>query len=81
MRYCLHALMLAALPLVSGIAHAACLPTLGTDDCFRARDPSVQVIKHRYLDAPTRPQVRSRSKRHSETKGLNISPRSPSNAS
>jgi hypothetical protein len=80
MRYCLHALILAALPLVSGSAHAVCLPTLGTDDCFRAGNPWVQAIEHHYLD-DTWHQVRSRSKRHSETKGLNISPRSPSNAS
>jgi hypothetical protein len=40
------------LPLVSTIAHGACLPTLGTDDCFRGEDPEVQAIEHRYLDAP-----------------------------
>jgi hypothetical protein len=51
------ALILVALPLFGGIAHAACLPTLGVDDCFRAGDPMVQAIEHRYLDAPTRDRV------------------------
>jgi hypothetical protein len=36
MRNFLSALILIALPLIGGIAHAGCLPTLGTDDCFRA---------------------------------------------
>jgi hypothetical protein len=46
--------------LISGIAHAACLPTLGADDCSRGADPQVQVIEHHYLDAPTRDQTPSR---------------------
>jgi hypothetical protein len=54
-------LILGALPiLVTGISHAACLPTLGTDDCFRASDPRVQAIEHRYLDAPTREPAKRR---------------------
>jgi hypothetical protein len=43
---------LGILPLVSTIAHGACLPTLGTDNCSRGEDPVVQAIEHRYLDAP-----------------------------
>jgi hypothetical protein len=27
------------------------------DECFRAGDPMVQAIEHRYLDASTRDQV------------------------
>jgi hypothetical protein len=46
--------------LISAIAHAACLPTLGTDDCSREADSQLQVIEHHYLDAPTRNQTRSR---------------------
>ena len=53
--------VLGTLPfLVSAIAHAACLPTLGTDDCSREADSQLQVIEHHYLDAPTRVQTRSR---------------------
>ena len=63
MHYWLNTLMLGTLPLVSGIAHAACLPTLGTDDCFRATDPRVQAIEHHYLDAPTRDRTLSGSRR------------------
>jgi hypothetical protein len=74
MRNCLSVPILVALPLVSGIAHAACLPTLGTDDCFRAGDSRVQAIEHRYLDVPTRDRVPSRSKRHSHAKRLKVSP-------
>jgi hypothetical protein len=48
---------LVSLQLVGGIAQAACLPTLGMDDCFGARDPMVQAIEHRNLDAATRDQV------------------------
>jgi hypothetical protein len=35
---------------LSAGAQAACLPTLGTGDCWRAWDPWVQAIEHRYLD-------------------------------
>jgi hypothetical protein len=73
------ALILVALPLSGGIAHAACLPTLGMG--FRAGDPSVQAIEHRYLDVPTRDRLRSRSKRHSQAKRLKVSPPLSSNAS
>jgi hypothetical protein len=52
MRHWFNILTLGALPLVCGIAHGACLPTLGTDDCFRAADPRLQAIEHHYLDAP-----------------------------
>jgi hypothetical protein len=44
-------LRLGILPLVSTIAHGACLPTLGTDDCLRGADPVVQAIEHHYLHA------------------------------
>jgi hypothetical protein len=54
------------LPLANTIAQGACLPTLGTDDCFRVGDPVVQAIEHRYLDAPT--QARPRLKRHHQVK-------------
>ena len=55
MRYWIRVKVLATLPiLASGIVHAACLTTLGTDDCFRAGDPRVQAIEHRYLDIPRR---------------------------
>jgi hypothetical protein len=81
MRNCLMALMLVALPLVSEIARAACLPTLGMDDCFGAEDPMVQAIEHRYLDVPRQDQAPARSKRHSHAKRLRVSPRSPSSAS
>jgi hypothetical protein len=63
MRNCLSALILFSLQLAGGIAQAACLPTLGMDDCFRVGDPMVQAIEHRYLDAPTRDQTPSRPKR------------------
>lgn len=63
MRSCLPGLILVALPLAGGLAHAACLPTLGTDDCFRQRDRSVQAIEHRYLDAPLRYPMPSRHRR------------------
>jgi hypothetical protein len=70
-RNCPIAVLLGALPiLVSGMAHAACLPTLGTDDCFRASDPRVQAIEHRYLDPPPRKSA----KRHLRAKRP---PRSP----
>jgi hypothetical protein len=52
------------LPLFSTIAQAACLPTLGTDDCFRGGDPLVQAIEHRYLDAPQLLRPPSWSKSH-----------------
>jgi hypothetical protein len=42
------------LPLGSGVLQAACLPTLGTDDCARSWDPLVQAIDHKYMDAPVR---------------------------
>jgi hypothetical protein len=44
--------ILASLPVVSGAAKATCLPTRGTDNCFRAGDPLIQAIEHRYLDVP-----------------------------
>jgi hypothetical protein len=37
---------------IGGSAQAACLPTLGTEACARAWDPTVQAIEHYYLDAP-----------------------------
>jgi hypothetical protein len=42
---------------LSGAANAACLTTLGTDECGRAWDPQVQAIAHRYFDVPTRRNV------------------------
>ena len=78
MRYRLSALILAALPLMSGIAHAECLPTLGMEDCFRAGDPWVQAIEHHYLDAPTRERLPSRAKRHAQSKKQKVSPSSAS---
>jgi hypothetical protein len=77
MRHWLRVLMLGTLPLVSGIAHGGCLPTLGMDDCFRAADPRVQAIEHYYLDAPARNQDSSRAGRHR----LNKHPRLPSKTS
>ena len=32
--------------------HAACLPTLGMEDCPRMWDPRVQAIEHQYLEVP-----------------------------
>jgi hypothetical protein len=78
MRNYLIALILVAASLSNGIAHAACLPTLGMDDCFRAGDPWVQAIEHHYLDVPTRDRVYSRSKRHSQAKTLKPPPSNPS---
>jgi hypothetical protein len=78
MRNCSIALILVTLPLSDGIAHAACLPTLGMDDCFRAGDPWVQAIEHHYLDVPARDRMHSRSKRHSQAKSLKPSPSNPS---
>jgi hypothetical protein len=63
MRHWLSALILGML-LIGGGAHAKCLPTLGTDDCFRAADPTVQAIEHHYLDAPAHDQKSSRLRRH-----------------
>ena len=62
-------LALLLLPLGSSVLQAACLPTLGTDDCARSWDPLVQAITHKYLDAPFR-EVRSkraRAARHART--------------
>jgi len=78
MRYRPSALILVAVPLVSGIVHAECLPTLGMDDCFRAGDPWVQAIEHHYLDAPTRERLPSRAKRHAQSKKQKVSPSSAS---
>jgi hypothetical protein len=79
MHHWLSAMILGTLPfLISGIAHAACLPTLGTDDCPRGADPRVQAIEHHYLDAPTRDRAPSRRLRAKRPKNL---PRSPSNTS
>lgn len=65
---------LGALPfLIGATAHAACLPTLGIDDCSRAADSQAQMIEHRHLDAPTRdhtssrPRPRSRARSPSKT--------------
>ena len=80
-RNSLSALLLVALPLLSGTAHAACMPTLGMDDCFRAEDPLVQAIEHRYLDVPRRDQMPARSERRSHSKRLKVSPPPPSNPS
>jgi hypothetical protein len=74
MRYRLIALILVAVPLLSGIARAECLPTLGMDDCFRAGDPWVQAIEHHYLDTPTRERPPSRAKRHAQSKKQKVSP-------
>jgi hypothetical protein len=78
MRYRLSALMLVTVPLVSGIAHAECLPTLGTEDCFRAGDPWVQAIEHHYLDFRARERPPSRAKRHAQSKKQKVSPASAS---
>jgi hypothetical protein len=56
------------LALVSTTADGACLPTLGTDDCFRGGDPVVQAIEHRYLDVPAWVRALSWSKRHRQVK-------------
>ncbi len=61
--------------LISGVAHAACLPTLGTDDCSRAADAGLQVIEHHYLDAPTRDRTPRLGQRQRSKKA-----RSPSKA-
>ena len=63
MRHWLSALMLGLL-LIGGASHAKCLPTLGTDDCFRAADPIVQAIEHHYLDTPSHDQKFSPSRSH-----------------
>jgi hypothetical protein len=68
-RTCWRALTLVMFPFLAGGAlHAACLPTLGTDDCARSWDPRIQPMEHRYLDVPTpRVPVRhARSRRHSQ---------------
>jgi hypothetical protein len=75
MRNYLVALILVAVSLSDGIAHAACLPTLGMDDCFRAGDPWVQAIEHHYLDGH---RAYSRSKLHPQAKSLKPSPSNPS---
>ncbi len=49
---CTAALSLIMLALSTGTSLGACLPTLGTEDCFRAWDLRVQTIEHRYLDVP-----------------------------
>ena len=36
----------------SGASRAACLPTLGTEDCPRMWDLRAQAIEHKYLDVP-----------------------------
>ncbi len=46
------ALLLIMLALSVRASAAACLPTLGMEDCFRAWDPAVQAIEHKYLDVP-----------------------------
>jgi hypothetical protein len=68
-------MLLGTLPLlIGGVAHAQCLATLGTDDCFRAADPAVQAIEHHYLD-PRRDHSRTRPRRHLRAK---VSSRVPS---
>jgi hypothetical protein len=62
------------LVLASTVAHGACLPTLGTDDCFRGGDPVVQAIEHHYLDAPAFVHQSSWSKRHRQVKKSPVSP-------
>jgi hypothetical protein len=75
-RHWLSALMLlGSLPfLIGGVARAQCLTTLGTDDCFRAADPAVQVIEHHYLDR-RRDQSHARPRPHLRAK---VSSRVPS---
>jgi hypothetical protein len=63
MRHWLSALILGLL-LIGGVAHAKCLPTLGTDDCFRAADSIVQAIEHHYLDTPAHDQKSFRLRGH-----------------
>jgi hypothetical protein len=73
-RHCQISCVLAMLSfLIGDIAHAACLPTLGTDDCSREADSQLQVIEHHYLDAPSRDRTPSR-RQHQRSKGA----RSPS---
>ena len=67
MRHWLSALILGLL-LIGGVAHAECLPTLGTDDCFRVADPTVQAIEHHYLDAAARDKKGSQLRRHLRAK-------------
>jgi hypothetical protein len=68
-------LLILALPFsFAGTGRAACLTTLGTDDCGRAWDPQVQAIEHRYLDFPTRevwPRRHVRSKKDHGDMGAN----------
>ena len=40
------------------------MPTLGMDDCFRAQDPYVQAIEHRYLDFTRWVPSRSKHRLH-----------------
>ena len=44
----------------NGPVRAACLPTLGTDDCLRWDYFQIQPLWHRYLDTPTRREPGSR---------------------
>jgi hypothetical protein len=68
-------MILGTLPfLIGGVAHAQCLTTLGTDDCFRAADPTVQAMEHHYLD-PRRDHSPARPRRHLRAK---VSSRVPS---
>jgi hypothetical protein len=68
-------MLLGTLPfLIGGVAHAQCLTTLGTDDCFRSADPAVQAIEHHYLDR-RRDQSRAHPRRHLRAK---VSSRVPS---
>jgi hypothetical protein len=60
------ALPIVLLPFVGGTLQAACLPTLGTEDCPRMWVPEVQAMAHKYFDTPPydRHPRRGESNRH-----------------
>ena len=69
-RTCWRALTLVMFPFLAGGAlHAACLPTLGTDDCGRSWDQTIRPMEHYYLDVPSRrgPARQARLRRHAST--------------
>jgi hypothetical protein len=65
---CFFLALLGAAIAAGSAAHAACLPTLGTDDCLHWSDRQIQLLEHHYLDAPLRREPGTQHSRESRKK-------------